>query len=183
MKKMSLSWVIAMVMRLHRKMGEHMEWQRDAEPEDRSKKAVGTSGKKEEQLHWPQAQRISNFFTKNLPHFVFCVVKAKKKQTANFNLNSNHAEILASLVTARCVACFSLWGALCDPCWTVCSWAPTVSSMTVTWVTYCSPVIWSSVTSPLSFTFLLRHHGEEKEGEASKLSGITGCKRTDALCG
>lgn len=36
MKKMSLSWVIAMVIRLHRKMGEHMERQRDTEPKDRS---------------------------------------------------------------------------------------------------------------------------------------------------
>lgn len=34
MKKMSLSWVIAIVMRLHRKMGEHMEWQSGTEPED-----------------------------------------------------------------------------------------------------------------------------------------------------
>lgn len=33
MKKISLSWVIAMVMRLHRKMGEHMEWQSGTEPE------------------------------------------------------------------------------------------------------------------------------------------------------
>lgn len=44
MKKMSLSWVIAMVMTLHRKMGEHMEWQRDTEPEDQSQDAVGAIG-------------------------------------------------------------------------------------------------------------------------------------------
>lgn len=35
MKKISLSWVIAMVMRLHRKMGEHMERQSGTESEGR----------------------------------------------------------------------------------------------------------------------------------------------------
>lgn len=60
------------------------------------------------------------------------------------------------LVIAWSLGCFSLWGALWDACWTIGCWAPTVSSMTGTWVTYCSPVMWSSVTSPLSFTFLLR---------------------------
>lgn len=33
MKKMSLSWVIAIVMILHRKMGEHTDRQRGTEPD------------------------------------------------------------------------------------------------------------------------------------------------------
>lgn len=55
MKKMSLSWVIAMVMRLHRKMGEHMEWQRETDPEDQNQEAAGAIGGgrsgDEERLH------------------------------------------------------------------------------------------------------------------------------------
>lgn len=65
------------------------------------------------------------------------------------------------LLNVSCVGCFSLWGVLGDACWTIGCWAPTVSSTTVTWVTYCSPVTWSSVISPLSFTFLLRDHRGE----------------------
>lgn len=65
MKKMSLNWVIGMVMRVHRKMGEHMEWQRDTEPEDRSQEALGTRGGEEQQLHQPVVKAKICMFNSN----------------------------------------------------------------------------------------------------------------------
>lgn len=45
-----------------------------------------------------------------------------------------------------------LWESVCSG--SVCL-GPIISSMTDTWATYLSPVLLSSITSPLSFTFLL----------------------------